>query len=58
MFGKGVYFADVFEKSLGYCYDYWTGGNENLVMLMSEVACGKSYELTTSEYIEKLKPGF
>lgn len=28
MFGKGVYFADVFEKSLSYCYDYW-GGTSN-----------------------------
>lgn len=44
MFGKGVYFADVFSKSLGYCYDYWSGGNENLCMLLSEVVCGKSYE--------------
>lgn len=58
MFGKGVYFADMFEKSLGYCYDYWTGGNQNQVMLMCEVACGKMYECIQSEYIEKLKPGF
>lgn len=58
MFGKGVYFADVFEKSLSYCYDYWGGTSNDQIMLMCEVACGKSYECTTSEYIEKLKPGF
>ena len=23
MFGKGVYFADMFQKSLGYTYDYF-----------------------------------
>ena len=44
MFGKGVYFADMFSKSLAYCMDYWSGGNDNLCMLMSEVACGKMYE--------------
>jgi len=42
MFGKGVYFADVFEKSLGYCYDYWNDGEQNQIMLMCEVVCGKS----------------
>lgn len=37
MFGKGIYFADVFEKSLGYCYDYWSndGEEQNQIMLMS-----------------------
>jgi hypothetical protein len=58
MFGKGVYFADVFEKSLGYCYDYNNNGEQSQIMLMCEVACGKSYEAIQSEYIEKLKPGF
>ena len=48
----------MFSKSLAYCYDYWTGGNDNLCMLLSEVACGKMYECTQSEPIEKLKPEF
>ena len=58
MFGKGVYFADVFEKSLSYCYDYSENGINNQVMILSEVACGRPYEKTESEYIEKLKKGF
>ena len=40
MFGKGVYFADVFEKSAGYSH----GGHSNDLMLLCEVALGKSLE--------------
>lgn len=60
MFGKGVYFADQFEKSLNYCYDYYgsNGENDTQVMLMSEVACGKMYDAVQSEPIEQLKKGF
>eukprot|EP01022_Parablepharisma_sp_SALTPOND_P016007 TRINITY_DN2302_c3_g1_i1.p1 TRINITY_DN2302_c3_g1~~TRINITY_DN2302_c3_g1_i1.p1 ORF type:complete len:1273 (+),score=196.37 TRINITY_DN2302_c3_g1_i1:5084-8902(+) len=39
-FGKGIYFADMFSKSAGYCYTF--GGNEGtLLMLICEVALGK-----------------
>ena len=26
MFGKGIYFADMFAKSFQYCYDFFFGG--------------------------------
>ena len=54
MFGKGVYFADVFEKSYQYCADY-AGNSEDRIMLMCEVACGNMYERDQAEYVEKLK---
>jgi hypothetical protein len=41
-FGKGLYFADMFSKSMGYSYNYW--GNlqkETSFMLLCEVAVGK-----------------
>ena len=45
MFGKGVYFADMFDKSFayaarGYCQQ------ESFLMLMCEVVLGKSKEVT------------
>lgn len=46
MFGKGVYFADTFQKSYGYSA---RGGSnkqqQNDLMLLCEVALGKSKEL-------------
>jgi poly [ADP-ribose] polymerase 1 len=53
MFGKGVYFADIFSKSANYCF---TTKNNNVgVMLLSEVALGKSHMTEHAEYISKLK---
>jgi len=50
MFGKGVYFADLFDKSYAYCdsceYEDDKGKKKNQkFMLMCEVALGKMYEV-------------
>ena len=42
LFGKGVYFADMFDKSFAYAKNF---ENDCHLMLLSEVALGKSYEL-------------
>ena len=57
MFGKGVYFADSFQKSFGYCGD--TAYDEEnkksyALMLLCEVALGPMYELTQAQYITEL----
>jgi len=52
MFGKGVYFADMFTKSLGYCTDDGTGYK---LLLLCEVALGEMYETEKAEYITELK---
>jgi len=51
MFGKGVYFADMVSKSANYCRttpDHNTG-----LMLLAEVALGKTYKLKQSMYMDK-----
>lgn len=57
MFGKGVYFADVFQKSYGYCadsmYDEERRGSSKL-MLLCEVALGEMLESTHAQYITDL----
>ncbi|OMO78424.1 hypothetical protein CCACVL1_14378 [Corchorus capsularis] len=45
MFGKGIYFADLVSKSAPYCYT--DRKNPVGLMLLSEVALGEVYELTT-----------
>ncbi|KAF0934541.1 hypothetical protein E2562_025636 [Oryza meyeriana var. granulata] len=48
MFGKGVYFADMFSKSANYCYaseDCRSG-----VLLLCEVALGEMNELLKADY--------
>ena len=55
MFGKGVYFADVFSKSLGYCSPYYSN---NYFMFLCEVVLGQSLDLCTSQYIEELPEGY
>jgi len=47
-FGKGIYFADIFSKSAGYCYSY--GGNGSLLMLICEVALGKMSTATMANF--------
>lgn len=37
MFGKGIYFADAFAKSAGYCRSY---GGQPACLLLCEVALG------------------
>jgi len=56
MFGKGIYFADMFEKSLGYTHD-WSGANSKgySLLLLCEVALGDMLELTQAENITALK---
>lgn len=54
MFGKGLYFADKFEKS----QNYSSGGHQTKVMLLCEVALGKMLELYKGHCVEKLPPGF
>ena len=48
MFGKGVYFADMVSKSASYC----AGSRESptAVLLLCDVALGKTYEKIASEY--------
>lgn len=57
MFGKGVYFADMFDKSAGYAQRGYNQ-QDSYLMLMCEVVCGKSRELRQAEYIEKLEPRY
>lgn len=55
MFGKGVYFADMVSKSANYCR---TSKQDPLgLMLLCEVALGNMYELTHSEFVNKLPKG-
>lgn len=53
MFGKGVYFADTFDKSAAY-----TSGHQTRLMLMCEVALGEMMDLYQSFYVETLPTKF
>ncbi|CAN1859316.1 Poly [ADP-ribose] polymerase 2 [Linum perenne] len=56
MFGKGVYFADMFSKSANYCYA--SGHSSSGVLLLCEVALGDMVEFSHANYdAEKLPPG-
>ncbi|CAJ1969733.1 unnamed protein product [Sphenostylis stenocarpa] len=48
MFGKGVYFADMFSKSANYCYASRTA--KDGVLLLCEVALGEMAELLNAKY--------
>lgn len=48
MFGKGVYFADMFSKSANYCYASET--SRSGVLLLCEVALGDMNELLVADY--------
>eukprot|EP01127_Copromyxa_protea_P011414 TRINITY_DN2868_c0_g1_i1.p1 TRINITY_DN2868_c0_g1~~TRINITY_DN2868_c0_g1_i1.p1 ORF type:complete len:907 (-),score=279.95 TRINITY_DN2868_c0_g1_i1:69-2789(-) len=54
-FGKGIYFADLCEKSIGYCRG---AGSDYILMMLVEVALGKQAELLKDQYMEKSLPGF
>mmetsp|Transcript_40067 Transcript_40067/g.38592 ORF Transcript_40067/g.38592 Transcript_40067/m.38592 type:complete len:276 (+) Transcript_40067:1981-2808(+) len=57
MFGKGVYFADMFDKSAPYA----NRGNfkqSSFLMLLCEVALGNQKELHNAQYIDKLEGEF
>ncbi|KAM1058180.1 hypothetical protein EV2_032284 [Malus domestica] len=56
MFGKGVYFADMFSKSANYCYA--SNGCTSGVLLLCEVVLGDMAELLTAKYdADKLPVG-
>lgn len=44
MFGKGVYFADMIQKSYNYCNDH-NAPNSSKYLLLCEVAIGSPLEL-------------
>ena len=53
MFGKGVYFADYFGKSEGYCTAE-SGSATGYFLLLCEVVLGESLVKSQAEYIEAL----
>lgn len=53
MFGKGCYFADMLQKSLQY-----SNGIKSKLLLLCDVALGRSKKLYRAEYVEKLEDGF
>ncbi|KAG9443824.1 hypothetical protein H6P81_015164 [Aristolochia fimbriata] len=56
MFGKGIYFADMFSKSANYCYASQT--SRLGVLLLCEVALGEMAELQTANHnADKLPEG-
>ncbi|KAG0593643.1 hypothetical protein M758_UG006600 [Ceratodon purpureus] len=55
MFGKGLYFADLVSKSAQYCFT--TKKNPTGLMLLSEVALGKTNNLKSAKYMEKAPRG-
>jgi len=65
MFGKGVYFADCFRKSYGYCrpasgFNQWGGGDQMprfSLMLLCEVALGTMKGFLDATYMESAAPG-
>jgi len=54
MFGKGVYFADMFSKSRGYC---GSSTNQPTYMLLCEVALGSMYACLGAQYMDSPQPG-
>eukprot|EP01127_Copromyxa_protea_P003686 TRINITY_DN1347_c0_g3_i1.p1 TRINITY_DN1347_c0_g3~~TRINITY_DN1347_c0_g3_i1.p1 ORF type:complete len:1422 (-),score=381.06 TRINITY_DN1347_c0_g3_i1:8-4273(-) len=52
MFGKGIYFADMLRKSIGYC-----SGRPSL-LLLCEVALGNMNEVTAPQYMDQPPAGF
>jgi len=57
-FGKGVYFADMFQKSFAYCrmIDYSTP--KTGFVLLCQVALGEMNEVKKAKYMEKPPKGF
>lgn len=54
-FGKGIYLADVCEKSASYCR---SSGSDTILMMLCEAALGTPAELTRDKYMEKPEAGF
>jgi len=55
-FGKGIYFADICEKSAHYCRGN-QGSKDTILMMLVEVALGKMKELLNDQYMEEPLPG-
>ena len=55
MFGKGVYFADMCSKSANYCHSHLSDNCG--LLLLTEVALGKTYNKTQAEFVTKLPGG-
>ncbi|KAJ3087259.1 hypothetical protein HK102_011472 [Quaeritorhiza haematococci] len=54
MFGKGVYFADMFAKSINYATsDFGNRTDSYACLLLCEVALGDMYEQENAEYMER-----
>eukprot|EP01119_Soliformovum_irregulare_P008564 TRINITY_DN2167_c0_g1_i2.p1 TRINITY_DN2167_c0_g1~~TRINITY_DN2167_c0_g1_i2.p1 ORF type:complete len:646 (-),score=208.95 TRINITY_DN2167_c0_g1_i2:25-1962(-) len=62
MFGKGLYFADVFAKSVEYCGQLNTTREGRAVnrgfILLCEVALGKMHEIKQGQYLKKAPEGY
>lgn len=56
MFGKGIYFADMVSKSANYCCA--NSQNPTGLLLLCDVALGKTYDRLKADYIEKLPKGY
>eukprot|EP01098_Paradermamoeba_levis_P003195 TRINITY_DN1486_c0_g1_i2.p1 TRINITY_DN1486_c0_g1~~TRINITY_DN1486_c0_g1_i2.p1 ORF type:complete len:482 (-),score=187.38 TRINITY_DN1486_c0_g1_i2:17-1405(-) len=54
-FGKGIYFADICEKSASYCRGKTS---DYILMMLCEVALGKTKELLHDQYMEKPVAGY
>jgi len=54
-FGKGIYFADLAEKSLHYCRG---AGSDHILIMLVEAVLGKPKELMWDQYMEEPLPGF
>jgi len=55
LFGKGIYFADMLDKSIAYCD---SSPNGNKYVLLCEVALGVMKELYEPEYMESAPEGY
>jgi len=53
-FGKGIYFADLCDKSIGYCRG---AGSDYILMMLVEVALGTIKQLYQDQYMEAALPG-
>ncbi|RUP47991.1 poly polymerase catalytic domain-containing protein [Jimgerdemannia flammicorona] len=60
MFGKGIYFGDMFCKSINYAQEWRSaaGTQAYSCLLLCEVALGDMYEREHSEYMDHAQPGF
>lgn len=57
MFGKGLYFADMFEKSAAYCRSN-ASTDFSTILVLCDVALGKQKKLYEANLVEHLDPPF